>query len=341
MSRSELQGQIVAAMRAAFPQADAAVAPFYAMMQYHLGWLDERFQPDAARGGKLLRPLLALLANRVFGGRDEQALPLAAGIQLLHDFSLIHDDIEDNSPTRRGRATLWRIWGVPQAINAGDGMFALAHRSLHRLTDVGVPAERALRILRDFEATILRICEGQYLDIAAEGQMELAEERYLQMIRGKTAMLAAASAGLGAQVATDDEAQIAAMWQFGEALGMAFQMQDDLLDIWGAPEVTGKPFAADLAQRKMSLPVIHALAHASAPDRHRFASLYRQPTLTHDDLQMLLAILDRAGSRVYVETLARAEYDRAMAALGRVVPVDQAALDDLRSLANSLLDRVH
>jgi geranylgeranyl diphosphate synthase, type I len=341
MSRSDLQREIIAAMRAAFPQVDPAVAPFYAMMQYHLGWLDERFQPDSARSGKLLRPLLVLLAHRVFGGRDEQALPLAAGIQLLHDFSLIHDDIEDNSPTRRGRTTLWRIWGVPQAINAGDGMFALAHRSLHRLTDTGVPAARVLRILRDFEETILRICEGQYLDIAAEGQMDITEERYLQMIRGKTAMLAAASAGLGAQVATDDEAQIAAMWQFGEALGMAFQMQDDLLDIWGAPEATGKPFAADLVQRKMSLPVIHGLAHVDESDRRRFESLYRQPEVTHDDLQTLLQILDRAGSRAYVEALVRAEYDRAMASLDLITPVDSRALDELRALADSLLDRVH
>jgi geranylgeranyl diphosphate synthase, type I len=220
-------------------------------------------------------------------------------------------------------------------------MFALAHRSLHRLTDTGVPAARVLRILRDFEETILRICEGQYLDIAAEGQMDITEERYLQMIRGKTAMLAAASTGLGAQVATDDESQIAAMWQFGEALGMAFQMQDDLLDIWGAPEATGKPFAADLVQRKMSLPVIHGLAHVHESDRRRFESLYCQPEVTHDDLQMLLQILDRAGSRAYVEALARAEYHRAMASLDRITPVDSRALDELRGLAHSLLDRVH
>jgi geranylgeranyl diphosphate synthase, type I len=341
MSRSDLQGRVVAAMREAFPDADPSVAPFYAMMQYHLGWLDERFQPDSARGGKLLRPLLALLANRALGGRDEQALPLAAALQLLHDFSLVHDDIQDNSPTRRSRATVWRIWGLPQAINVGDGMFALAHRSLYRLADAGVPAGRVLRVARDFEETILRICEGQYLDIAAETRMDVSESQYLQMIRGKTAMLAAASTGLGAQVATDDESQIAAMWQFGEALGMAFQMQDDLLDIWGEPEVTGKPFAADLVQRKMSLPVIYGLAHATAADRERFESLYRQPALTHDDLLSLLQILDRAGARTHVERLARAEYDRAMDALDHVMPADAPALDELRGLAQSLLDRVH
>jgi geranylgeranyl diphosphate synthase, type I len=329
-------------MRAAFPDAEPDLAPYYGMMQYHLGWLDEQLQPANASSGKLIRPVLVLLANRVFGGSDEQALPLAAGIQLLHDFSLIHDDIEDNSATRRGRRTTWNIWGLAHGINAGDGMFALAHRAVYGLSDAGVAADRVLRIARDFENTILRICEGQYLDMSAEGQMDVSEDRYLRMIRGKTAKLAAASAGLGAQVATDDRDAIEALWQFGEALGMAFQMQDDLLDIWGAPEHTGKPFAADLVQRKMSLPVIYGLAHAPEPDREQFQSLYRKPDpLTRPDLDTLLAILDRTEAQTYVEHLARDEYDRAMGALDRVSPAAPAALDDLRALAQSLLNRVH
>lgn len=340
-ANTELQQRILGVMRAAFPLPSSELKGFYAMMQYHLGWLDERFEPTSASGGKLLRPLLAVLACQVFGGRVEQALPLAAGIQLVHDFSLLHDDIEDNSAARRGRPTAWRIWGIPQAINAGDGMFALAHRAVYGLSDVGVPAERVLRILRDFEETILRICEGQYLDMSAEGQLNVSTTEYLRMIRGKTAMLAAASAGLGAQVATDDDVQVAALWAFGEALGLAFQIQDDLLDIWGAPELTGKPFAADLVQRKMSLPVIHGLNNASAADRAHFEALYRQPELSRAELEALMTILERSGARTYAEELAHTEYERAMQALDQVLPINRAALDELRALAQSLLNRAH
>lgn len=337
----DLSHQIVASMRAAFPTVRPTVDLYYAMMHYHLGWVDEQLQPTNASSGKLLRPLFVLLGNRVYGGRDEQALPLAAGVQLLHDFSLIHDDIEDNSPTRRGRPTTWRIWGLAQGINAGDCMFALAHRSIYRMADVGVPAERVLRIVRDFEETVLRLCEGQYLDMSAEGQMNVSAEQYIEMIRGKTAALTAASVGLGAQVSTDDAQQVAAMWELGEAIGLAFQMQDDLLDIWGEPEVTGKPFATDLVQRKMSLPVIHGLASASPEDRAQFETLYRQPELSRADLETLLAILGRTRSRAYVEGLIRTEYQRAMQAFDRVVAVDEAALDDLRGTALSLLHRAY
>lgn len=340
MADQDVQAQIVAAMRGAFPQADPSLTPYYAMMQYHLGWLDEQFQPVEASGGKLVRPLLVVLANRIFGGADEQALPLAAGIQLLHDFSLIHDDIEDNSATRRGRKTAWTIWGLPHAINVGDGMFALAHRAVHGLSDVGVAPQRVLRILHDFEETILRICEGQYLDMSAEGRMDVSIEQYLTMIRGKTAKLTAAATGLGAQLATDDESAIAAMWRFGEALGMAFQMQDDLLDIWGEPAVTGKPFAADLVQRKMSLPVIYGLAHASSADRRRFEALYCQPELSRADLETLLAILDRAEARTYVEHVAHAEYQQAADALNRIAPANHDAHTSLHDLFQSLLNRV-
>ncbi len=338
--RRDVTEQIREAMQNAFPHPDdPTLREYYSLMEYHLGWRDANLTPAPADTGKLIRPQLVLLACRALGGTDRHALPLAAGIQLLHDFSLIHDDIEDHSEQRRGRPTIWKLWGIELGINAGDGMFAIAHRALYNLSDTGVAPATVLAVLRGFEDAILRICEGQHLDLTGERRFDVDEARYLAMIRGKTAALLAASTGLGACLATDDALQVQAMTEFGEALGMAFQMQDDLLDIWGDPQLTGKPYAADLLQRKMSLPMVHAYAHASDADRSTLERIYRQPRVDEADVQRLLAILDATGSRAHVTALAAQEHDRAIAALGAIRPVDAGALDALRTLAESLLNR--
>jgi len=324
------------AMGEAFPAAEEQVARFYQMQEYHLGWRDEHLRPASADPGKLIRPQLALLACQAAGGDPRQALPLAAGVQLLHDFTLIHDDIEDNSTTRRGRPTVWSIWGLAQGINAGDGMFVIAHLAIHRLAEAGVPAERILRVLRRFDEIILHVCEGQYLDLSYEGNLEIDEAAYLAMIERKTAALIAASAELGALVGGADEETIQALFDFGRALGLAFQIEDDVLGIWGDPAVTGKPFAADLYRRKLSLPVIHALT--TSPDRERLMRLYAQAILDDDAVHQALAILDAAGSRVYAEAAAAAYHGEAFAALDRAHG-DAAALEELRAIATTLLGR--
>ena len=330
---------IRAAMRDAFPSAgSSALAEYYGMMEYHLGWRNAALAPDKAETGKLVRPLLAILACRTFGGEERHALPLAAGIQLLHDFTLIHDDIEDHSAQRRGRSTVWSIWGLEIGINVGDGMFAVAHRALHGLVDAGVQPATALVVLRGFEEVILRVCEGQHLDMTGEGDFGVSEARYIAMIRRKTAALIQAATGLGARLATADESQVSAMSTFGEALGLAFQMHDDLLDIWGDPQQTGKPFAADLLQRKMSLPMVHAYTHAG-PERATIERIYRQEQVGADDVQRLLEVLETTGSRRYVAGLAQREHDRAQEALAQVRPIDHDAFEELQSLVTSLLKR--
>ncbi len=332
--------QIRAAMQDALPRpADPILCNYYALMEYHLGWRDPGLAPAPADAGKLIRPRLVLLACRALGGTDTHALPLAAGIQLLHDFSLIHDDIEDHSDQRRGRPTVWKLWGLEIGINVGDGMFAVAHRAIHALSDVGVTASTVLAVLRGFEETILRICEGQHLDISGERRFDIDESRYLAMIRGKTAALLAASTGLGARLAADDPQQVQAMSDFGEALGMAFQMQDDQLDIWGDPRRTGKPYAADLLQHKMSLPMVHAYAGSGASGRATIERIYRREHVEQADVETLLAILDSTGARAHVAALAAQEHDRALSALSAVRAVDAEALGQLHTLAESLLTR--
>lgn len=336
----DVRYQIQAEMRAAFPVVEGRLSRFYAMQEYHLGWRNEDLTPADADPGKLIRPQLVLLACAAAGGDPQQALPLAAGIQLLHDFSLIHDDIEDDSAMRRGRRTLWHIWGLAHGINAGDAMFVIAHLAIHRLSERGLPAERVLSILRRFDEIILRICEGQYLDLSFEGDLSITPADYLTMIGGKTAALIAGAAELGARAAGADGATVTALADFGRALGLAFQIEDDILGIWGDPEQTGKPFAADLYRRKVSLPVVHALTHS--PERERLAALYRQPTLDEAAVMQAMAILDAAGSRAFCAAMANEHHQDAFKALDRLNPATAAATaarDQLRSLTQRLIGR--
>lgn len=334
-TQSDDRAAIQSAMRAAFPAAEARVAQFYGMQEYQLGWRDEHLAPANFDPGKLLRPRLSLLACRLAGGDPRQCLPLAAGIQLIHDFSLIHDDIEDNSDTRRGRPTTWKVWGLAQGLNAGDGMFVIAHLSLHRMAEIGVPPATVLEILRRFDQTILTICEGQFLDLSYEGNLEIDEDAYLAMISRKTAALIAASAGLGALAGGADSQTVEAMFAFGQNLGLAFQIQDDVLGVWGEPAITGKPFAADLYRRKLSLPVIHALC--TSEQRKRMAGLYASEP---DDaaVREMLEILDLAGSRTYTEQIAARYHHQALDALDQAHG-DATVLAELRAITGGLLGR--
>jgi len=336
MNQAETRISIQAAMRAAFPAAEAQVARFYAMQHYQLGWRDPQLGLANVDPGKLLRPQLTLLACHAAGGDPQQALPLAAGIQLIHDFSLIHDDIEDNSDTRRGRPTVWKLWGMAQGINAGDGLFVVAHLALHRLSAAGVPAAVVLEVLRRFDQAILTICEGQFLDLSFEGDLRISVADYLDMISRKTAALAAAAAGLGAIVGGADPSTAQALFDFGQNLGLAFQVQDDVLGIWGDPAVTGKPAAADLYRRKLSLPIIHALR--TAAQSATLARLYSQDAISDTDAAQLLEILAEADARGYAEGVAAFYHQQALAALD-TAPGHTAALAELRALAERLVGR--
>lgn len=340
--QADIRTTIQAAMRESFPAFEARVARFYAMQEYHLGWRDQELSPAGFDPGKLLRPQLVLLACQAVGGDPDQALPLAAGVQLIHDFTLIHDDIEDNSDTRRGRITVWKAWGLAHGINVGDGMFVVAHLALHRLNQAGVPAERALAVLHCFDQTILTVCEGQYLDLSYEGDLTITTEDYLAMIGRKTAALIDGAASMGALVGGADQMTIAQLGAFGRSLGLAFQIQDDLLGIWGDPELTGKPRAADLYRRKVSLPVVHALAHAA--EREELATLYSQEgELDRPAVERVLAILDGAGSSAYAQAIGAEYHATALAALAALPPTADPhairAREQLRAIAEGLVDR--
>jgi geranylgeranyl diphosphate synthase type I len=317
------------------PLAESSPALLYGMLRYHLGWADEAFRPVQVYAGKRLRPCFLLLACEAQGGPWREAIPAAAAIELLHNFTLIHDDIEDRDEQRRGRPTLWTLWGVPQTINAGDALFALAYQAMLRLDAGPLPPDRILLALRRYSEAILYITEGQCFDLAFETQEEVAEAPYLQMIERKTAALLGVACELGGLLAGAAEARQVALREFGVALGMAFQMQDDVLGLWGDPARTGKPIGSDLRRRKKSLPILHGMAHSPA-----LRELLTQPDREMDEAQVAQALdlLAETGSRAYTEERAAAYHRAAMAALERSQG-QGAAHATLVALAEGLLRR--
>ena len=307
--------------------------PLYEMLTYHLG-IDA---PERPRG-KRMRPLLGLLAYESLTGDYEDALPGAAAVELGHNFSLVHDDIEDADTERHHRPTLWALWGVPLAINAGDAMFALSRLALYRLLDT-FSERRVLALMRVYDETCLALCEGQYLDISFERQSEVSVDAYLEMIGKKTAALVGASVEAGAILATDDREVVEAYRRFGYDLGMAFQMADDVKGSFWSSAESGKPEAGDVRKRKKTLPLVWAMEHADDEDRARLAELYavadgRGPApvgepMADAEVAEVLEILERSGARQHTLGEARRYRDLAL----RHVELLPCPLDRKRDLA--------
>ena len=319
---------------------------YYGMMQYHLGWRNASLEPVDAPIGKRIRPALCLLTCQAAGGDPKQALPAAASLEILHNFSLIHDDIEDNSDTRRHRPTVWAVWGQPQAINVGDGMFALAYLTMGRLACVGVPPELVMRALGAFQETCLTLTEGQFLDMSFEDQFEIDQDDYLWMIRDKTATLLATSARIGALLAGADNQTVTAFREYGDSLGMTFQIEDDILGIWGDEALTGKSTASDIRQRKESLPLVYAVRKLKeAGDKvalTRLGEIYSGPAASDADINDVLTILDSERARGYCEELAEQYHEKAIDHLekaGQSPDSDPEGIELLRELTASLLGR--
>jgi geranylgeranyl diphosphate synthase type I len=323
-------------MRALLEGEPAELRGMYGMMRYHLGWEDRHGQPDDAPKGKRLRPLLTLLTAQAAGGNPTQALPAAAAVELIHNFSLIHDDIEDRSPTRRHRPTLWSWVGEPQAINAGDAMFVLAHLAMLRLRQQHLPAPRILDAMQILDDTCLHLTQGQFLDMDFETRTDVTLAEYMTMIEGKTAALIAAAAELGAVVAGSDRA--AAYRHFGRELGISFQIEDDILGIWGEEALTGKSTTGDILTRKKTLPVLYALAQSSPAAAQLRAYYTREAPLTPDDLPAILSLLDELGARPYAEAQGRAHAEAALAALAET-DGDPESIAMLEGLVHTLVGR--
>jgi geranylgeranyl diphosphate synthase, type I len=312
-------------------------SPLYTMMRYHLGWVDDRGEPQPSPG-KMSRPTLCLLACEAVGGDWHSALPAAAAVELIHNFSLIHDDIQDGSWERRHRPTVWRVWGEPQAINAGDAMYVLAQLALFRLDRHDVPLPKIILLSKRLNQASLQLCEGQYLDIEFERHLDITVDQYLDMIDKKTAALFAAALYFGALLGTDREGQVNSLASFGRNLGLAYQVQNDLQGIWGEEERGKAAPHTDIKSKKKTLPIVYALHTAGGEDREALLGVYSGRKVTSANVGRVVRILERTGARAFAERMRDGFYGRCLEDLAEASP-DSPARRQLAQVAAYLMGK--
>jgi geranylgeranyl diphosphate synthase, type I len=275
----------------------------YDMMRYHLGWVDEKGRPSKNGAGKALRSSLCLFSCEAVGGNYHQAVPAAAALELVHNFSLIHDDIQDDDKERRHQPTVWAVWGKPQAINAGSAMRILANAALLRLRGGGISLIKQQNLSARLDEITLRLIEGQFLDIDFEDRFDINVTDYLNMISGKTGALISGAMEIGACIGTDDPAAVQRCAEMGQFLGLAFQIRDDILGIWGEQSETGKPAGNDIRRRKKSFPIVYSLDQVGSARREELKSLYTSPAIDDQTVKRVLAIFDAVDTRANAQTL--------------------------------------
>jgi geranylgeranyl diphosphate synthase type I len=303
---------------------------FHEMLTYHLGWSGDGAGPDAT--GKRIRPLLVLLTCAASGGNWRDALSAAACLELIHNFSLVHDDIQDGSELRRGRLAVWKKWGTPQAINAGDALFILAQLTLLELNNI-FPSKTTTKVAEILNKACLELTTGQFLDLEYEQRTSMTMDDYLPMVSGKTAALLSACTQIGAILGGTDLLKQESYGSFGHFLGLAFQMQDDYLGIWGEKELTGKSNESDLLAGKKTLPVLYGLMK-----KEKFAHRWAEGPISTAEVVFLSEQLAKEGAKLFTRNSADQMTDLALQSLQSASPKGEAG-SALYELANILLNR--
>ena len=304
--------------------------PFHEMLTYHMGWTGEGAGPAAT--GKRIRPLMVLLCAASCGADWQSALPAAAAVELVHNFSLVHDDIQDNSEKRRGRPTSWVKVGTPMAINVGDALFVIANQAIIDLKE-NYPAEIVVRAAEILHNTCLELTRGQFLDMSYEERTDLSVDDYWPMVARKTAALLSACCHIGSLLGGADEAKQEAYRSYGQYLGLAFQVQDDILGIWGDEAITGKSAASDLVEGKNSLPVLAGLS-----TNGNFAERWRKGPIMFDEVEHVARLLSAEGGYSAAYDAAQQMTDLALLNLQEAEPLGEAG-DALYVLTHQLLKR--
>lgn len=300
---------------------------------YHFGWTDAAGLPAAGGSGKAVRPLLTLLAAKAVAGTWRPAVPAAVAVELVHNFSLVHDDIIDRDTMRRHRPAVWKVFGTTDAILIGDAMHALAFEVL---AETGHP--RAAEAVGHLAATVRSLIEGQLADTVFEDREQVSLAECTAMSEAKTASLMGCATALGALYAGGNSTQVAALRDFGLRLGLAFQHVDDLLGIWGDPESTGKSVYSDLRNRKKSLPVAAALA-SGRPEAVELAGLYgRTGPLDETELRRAAELVEACGGRSAGEIAAATLVSSASSSLAGA-DLREEAVAELDELATSTVGR--
>lgn len=313
-----------------------------AMLGYHLGWLDAEGHPAKINPGKQIRPLLTLLSCGAMGGKPEDVLAMAAAIELIHNFSLIHDDVMDHSDLRRGRPTVWNLWGVNQAINTGDGAYGL---SFQIVAETEVP-NLDPRVIVHAERILAKACvdtvKGQMLDISFESRDDVQADEYRLMVELKTGPLLGAALAGGAIFAGTPISQAETLISIGRHLGIAFQIQDDVLGIWGKPEETGKSASDDLTAKKKSLPILWAYEHLTPMVVSELHELYQHPApLPADITTRLYDILTAEGVREAIQGEAQKHYTEVVNGLEAQYPISSDYRDELFKIVAFVVNRAY
>jgi geranylgeranyl diphosphate synthase type I len=304
--------------------------PFHEMLTYHMGWTGEGAGLEAT--GKRIRPLMVLLTAASCDAEWQRALPAAAAVELVHNFSLVHDDIQDNSPKRRGRDTAWLKWGSPMAINVGDALFVISNQAILDLRE-NFPAEIVVGAAEILNNTCLELTRGQFLDMSYEERVDLSVEDYWPMIAGKTAALLSACCHLGSLLGGAEDSNQEAYRSFGHYLGLAFQVQDDILGIWGNETITGKSAAGDLVEGKNSLPILAGLGK-----RGQFAERWSHGLIRPEEVEALARLLASEGGLIAAQDAAQQMTELALLSLREANPQGEAGVA-LFELADRLLKR--
>ena len=315
-------------------------AGIYILLKYHMGWSDRwgNRAGSPISQGKALRPTLCLFACEALSQDITRAVAAAAALELIHNFSLIHDDIQDQDEERRHQPTVWQVWGAPKALVAGNAMQCAGDLALLSTDYQDPSSEIPIRVSQLLTDNYLDMIEGQCLDLSYESKLAITTDEYLDMIARKTGALIRSGLEIGALAATGDATSVQSFATFGDCLGRAFQIRDDFLGIWGDESATGKATGNDIRRRKKSYPVVFALNHASPSSRNDLSEIYSRPDLDEDDVARVMSILDEAGAREHSQNIIDDNAADALSALDQV-SLPSWARDEAEELVDYLARR--